>query len=115
MARLRVIVLDQADARTFHYVLWADVPLARQPFYARPGAVSVWKDALPADNAALVSGAVVERDDTIGFPVGTNLATAQAALQTQWQSFQDEITALNRWARYGTTFDGAAWTPGGVS
>ena len=116
MARLRIIVLDQQDARTFNYVFWADVPAARQPFYAKPvGTVSAWKEALVADNAALVDGSVVELVGTLGVPASTSLAQAQAILQATWQAFQDRITATNRWARYGTTWDGVTWTPGGVA
>lgn len=113
-ARFRVIVLDQDD-RTFHYVLWADVPVARQPFYANPAAVSAWKDALPADNAQLVSGAVTEKTGSVVFPTGTGIAASQAALQDLWQSFQSRVTNDNMWIRYGSTWDGATWVMTGVA
>lgn len=115
MARLRIIILDQDDARTFRYALWADVPAARQPFYARAGAVSAWSGATAADNAALAAGSVVERVDKMVVPTGTTIPQAQAQLQVNWQSFQALITATNLWARYGTTWDGTTWVAQGVA
>lgn len=114
MPRLRIIILAQDDPRTFSYVLWADVPVTRQSFYTNAGAVSTWRDALPADNAALASGAVVERVDKMIVPPGTTLAQARAQLEINWQSFQDLITNRNPWARYGTIWDGTTWTAAGV-
>ena len=111
----RVIILDQLDTRTYRYALWADVPPPRQPFYAKPGAVSVWTGASAAENAALASGAIVEHVDQFNVPAGTPIADVRALLQTQWQGFQDRITADNPWVRYGTFWDGVTWTPGGVS
>lgn len=115
MPRLRVIILEREDARTFQYALWADVPAARQSFYANANKVSAWNGALPTDNTALQNGSVVERVDKFVVPSGTTLAVVQTLLQTQWQEFQDRITALNPWVRYGSTWDGAVWTAGGVA
>ena len=115
MPRLRVIILEQEDPRTFRYALWADVPVARQPFYANPTATSAWENALAADLTALQSGQVVERVDKLGIPSGGTLAQARSILQANWQFYQDRITADNPWQRYGSTWDGTTWTVAGVS
>src|SRR3990167_9715645 len=116
MPRLRVIVLDQVDARSFQFVMWADVPVSRQVFYVRSaGTVSVWKDALAPDNANLVSGAVTEEVRTFQVPSGTPLGQARIAMENLWTQFQDRVTNQNPWARYGATLDGTTWIAGGVA
>lgn len=125
MARLSIIILDRPEPlnpNVYRYALWADVPVARQPFYAAlagPTAISAWKDALAADNTALQNGSVVEKVDTIQVPPAANLAEIRVFLQGRWTDFQALITANNPWQRYGTTatFNGTtwAWSPGGVS
>ena len=110
-----VIILEELDTRSYRYALWADVPVARQAFYARPGAVSAWTGASAAENAALAAGAVTEHVDHFVVPEGTPIAQVRALLQTQWQGFQGRITADNPWVRYGTFWDGTTWTAGGVS
>lgn len=118
MARLRVIALerpDRFDQNILRYVLWADVPPARQPFYAVPDKVSEWKDALPADNSAIASGAVAELVDTLKAPAGTTLAQLQAFLEQRHADFQANITNTNLWTRYGMTWNGTTWTLGGVA
>ena len=114
-ARVKVIILEQSDARTFRYALWADVPLARQSFYANASATSAWTGATLADTTALRNGEVVERVDSVSVPEGTPLGTVRTHLQALWQSFQDRVTAKAAWSRYGTTWDGTAWTVGGVA
>lgn len=125
MPAKRVIILDRLlDAETqagegtsqqWRYMLWADVPLARQPFYAKPGITSEWKDASAADLTALQTGQVVERVATALIPRVATLPQVRTALETEWQIFQDRITAMNPWLRYGTFWDGATWTAGGVT
>ena len=121
MPRLSVIILDRPEPtnqRVYRYVLWADVPVARRPFYAAlagPTAVSAWKDALAADNTALQSGSVVEKVDTIQVPASATLAEIRSFLQARWTDFQASITTINPWQRYGTAWDGTTWTAGGVA
>lgn len=118
MPRLRVILLDKDrnDPRTYQYALWADVPAARRPFYARPaGTVSEWNGALAADNAKLVTGEMVERTDSLTVGEGVGVQQVQAMLQDAWTNFQAAINSRNPWARYGTTWDGTTWVSGGVA
>lgn len=114
MARFRVIILEKRGDK-LHYAMWADVPAARQPFYADASKVSVWKDALPADNAALQSGAVTERIASTDFEAGAGPARIKQELETLAGRFQAEVNAYNPWSRYGTAWDGATWTNGGVA
>lgn len=109
MPRLRVIILEQSS-NDYGYAFWADVPTARQVFYANSSAKSVWTGATIADNDALKSGAVVESVSTQRVPQGTTLAQAEAFLQNRWQTFQDFITNDNRWLHYGSNWDGTTWT-----
>lgn len=118
MPRLRVIMLDRPDRQdpnTNRYILWADVPAARQRFFADPAKVSEWKDALPADNAALASGAVFELIDTLKAPAGATAVQVQGFLEQRHADFQSNVTNNNLWTRYGMTWDGTAWVPGGVA
>ena len=116
-ARFKIIILDRArsDANEYRYVLWVDVPIARQTFYANTGATSAWKDALPADLAALQTGSVVEIVQTQRVPAGATLPQVQAFLQQRWMNFQNDVANTNPWVRYGTTWDGATWIVGGVA
>jgi hypothetical protein len=118
-ARFRVIVLDKSDLsnqNVFRYVLWADVPAARQPFYVQPAdTVSAWSGAQTGDNAQLVSGAVAEKVDTIQVAPGTGMPAIQAEIQIRWQTYQEQVTNLNPWNRYGSTWDGTTWVLGGVA
>lgn len=117
MPAKRIIVLDKIDGpqTTYRFVMWADVPLARRPFYADANKVSEWKDASAADNTALQSGAVVERADIVQVVPGSTLASIRAEVQARWTAFQDGVTNNNLWARYGEFWDGTSWTTGGVS
>lgn len=118
MPRLRVIALEQPDRndpRTYRYLLWADVPAARQPFYAEAGKVSAWRDATGPDNAALASGAVAEKTDTLRIPPGANLAQIKGYLEARHADFQADVTNTNPWVRYGMTWDGTTWVNGGVA
>lgn len=117
MPAKRIIILENKTnpnegneaARRFTVVLWADVPLERQGFYATT-AVSAWKGASSLENGDLQAGRVAEKRHDVAFRFNISLAEAQANLQTIWQSYQDEITTLNPWNRYGTLWDGTTWT-----
>ena len=117
MPRLNVIVLDKpdrTDPNTFRYAMWADVPAARQVFFVTT-AVSAWKDATAQDNTNIQSGAVVEKVTTVQVPAGATLAQIEAELQARWTAFQNDITSVNPWSRYGTTWNGTTWVAGGVA
>lgn len=113
MARLRIIILEKHGDK-LHYAMWADVPAARQSFYADANKVSVWKGALSADNTALQSGMIVEKTSSYDFEPGAGLARIRVELQGAADRFQSEINAHNPWIRYGTVWDGATWANGGV-
>lgn len=120
MAR-RIIILDRIPMNgrlAFNYALWADVPAARQPFYANPSAKSAWTGASTQENAAIASGAILEsvgayQDRT---PRATEtIADVRAALQAAWAAFQDQVTNADvKWSRYGTSWDGTSWTAAGA-
>lgn len=115
-ARVKIIVLEKDPSEpVYRYVLWADVPIERQPFYANPTAQSAWTGATASDLTALQNGSVVERAGELRLKTDGTLAQAQAELQTRWAAFQNDITSQNKWARYGTTWDGTNWTAGGVN
>lgn len=117
----RIIILDRLPMNgrlAFNYVLWAEVPLARQPFYTNAGAKSVWAGASVQENADIAAGIILERagvyqDRT---PLATEtIADVRAALQAAWAAFQNEVTNTDvRWSRYGTSWDGTTWTAAGA-
>jgi hypothetical protein len=112
MPRLNVIVLAQSpeDVNTYQVVLWADVPVARQTYYANPNAKSAWSGATTTDNTNLQTGAVVESIASQRVPPNTPLAQIEAFLQQQWTAYQNQITNYNPWIHYGSTWDGTTWT-----
>lgn len=116
----RVIVLEHVSNAPiiFRYAMWADVPSARQPFYAakQAGAVSAWKDAAAGDNTALQTGAVTEIVKDASFPQGTTIGQIETALAAEWATWNTSIQAANPWDRYGSFMDASnVWTLGGAS
>lgn len=106
-------VQREAPATAWRVVLWADVPAPRQRFYSKPATwQSANRDATAPELADLRAGVMAEKVETI--EVETDQATAFAtarnaaqALLSQWQTF---VANYNVWNRYGTRFDGTAWT-----
>jgi hypothetical protein len=115
MPAKRIIILEQQDAQTYRYAMWADVPAARQPFFANASAKSAWSGALTADNTALQNGSVAEQVATFQVPAGEALATTLARLTSLWNNYQNGITNNNLWVRYGSFWDGTTWTNAGVA
>ena len=113
MARLKIIILETEPGK-INYAFWADVPAARQRFYADASKVSVWKDALAADNTALQNGSVTERVHYLDIEAEATDADRRVALRRDWQAFQTWVNDYNPWGKYGTTYD-TAWTAGGVA
>lgn len=122
MAR-KIIVLEKLDSAPglnhYRYALWADVPTARQGFYAftplAGATVTPVKDATDLEKAALTGGQVTERIEEQQWQSGVPIATIQAELQVRFAAFQAEINGRNPWIRYGTYWDGSAWTIAGVA
>ena len=112
MPRLNVIFLasEPDDPNTWQAALWADVPVARQNFYANPNAKSAWSGATTADNTNLQTGTVVEKVISQRVPPGTSIAQIETFLQAQWTTYQNAITNTNPWVHYGSTWDGMTWT-----
>ena len=112
MPRLCIIVLDQpaGNPNSYNVVFWADVPTARQPFYANSNAKSAWAGATATDNQNLQNGSVSEFVLTHQMPAGTPLAQIETYLQGQWQNYQNNITNYNPWVHYGSMWDGTTWT-----
>jgi len=110
MARFRVIVLDQPDARSYRVALWADVPVAVQPLYADPALTSAWKDATIADLTALRNGSVTETITSLSLDEDMGQAGVRTRLEAMWAEFQQHVTQRNPLRRYGTTWDGATWS-----
>lgn len=111
MPSKRAIILERLDVsgavgerKGFRVALWADVPVARRPFYANATATSAWKDASAAEKTALQNGSVVEKVEELSQP-GADGAALQALLQSRWAAYQAEVNAYNPWARYGTVLE----------
>src|SRR6516164_1423046 len=111
MPRLRVIFLAGTpdDPNTWQAALWADVPAARQSFYANTGAKSAWSGATAADNTNLQNGSMSESVISLRVSPGTTISAVETELQGKWQTFQNDVTNSNPWAHYGSTWDGTTW------
>ena len=102
----RIIILDKLEIRrqSFRVVFWAVVPVTRQPFYADPNKVSVFKNATPAELADLKNGVVVESVETPSTGTTKTIPQIKALLQIRWQKYQDKINARNPWASEDRAF-----------
>jgi hypothetical protein len=109
------IILDRLSPRQWRYALWADVPAARQPFYARVGATSAWAGASGAQNTALAAGQIAERVNVLEVPAVATVADIKTELDRLATAYQTEITNTNPWVRYGTRSDGTTVTQTGVA
>ena len=115
MARLKIIILETEPGK-INYAFWADVPAARQRFYADASKVSAWKDALAVDNTALQNGSVVEFSSSYQIEEGASAARIRNVLLDLHGKYQARIDAHNPWGRYGSTCDSAGvWVAGGVA
>lgn len=109
----QVIVLERNDGApvVFRVAYWLTVAAARQSYYARAGAKSIWTGAITAENDAIAAGQVVEVVETHEIPPGANLAAIEAELQTIWTAKQAAFTASNVPNRYGSFWDSVGgWT-----
>lgn len=102
-----------APATAWRVVLWVDVPAPRQRFYAKPATwQSAYRDATVQELADLRAGVLTEKVEVI--EVDTDQAsaflTARAAAEVLLGHFQTAVTNLSVWNRYGTRFNGTAWT-----
>lgn len=109
MPRLNVIVLTQTGG-DLSAAMWADVPAARQQYYANAGAKSAWTGATTQDNTNIQSGSVAETVVVQRVPAGATLNQIENFLQNLWQQYQTSITNANPWLHYGSTWDGTTWT-----
>lgn len=91
-------------------VLWADVPLARQPFYVKG---STWKSAcLTATQQELDdlrAGRLAERVVRLSSATGQTFNQAKTDLEVDWTQFQNYVNNFNPWNRYNTAWDGTNW------
>jgi hypothetical protein len=115
-ARFRIIILERLTPGTFNvrFVLWADVPANHQAFYANAEAKSAWPGADAGDTAALASGAVLERVDTLAMDTAASNAAVRQSLQERWTLFQAGVNADTTHSFYGSTWDGTTWVPAGA-
>ena len=120
MAR-KIIILDRVGYPSddaFRVAFWLDVPVARRPFYANAAFVSAVTGTEAPDvteAAALEEGAVTEVVDSVFLPAGATLVQIRARLIAMHTRLQAEVNDKNLWARYGTFWDGTAWTARGVA
>lgn len=113
----QVIILEQTTfPNRYRVAFWLAVPVARQAFVALTAIDrSEFSGASPAELAALKAGEVIEQIGDFSYPVGTGIPAIQALLQAEWATRQATVTATNPWVRYGTSWDGAAWSASGAA
>ena len=110
MARKIIILQQIGEPADYRVAFWLDVPAARQAFYANPTAESAVIGATAPEIAAIRAGQVMEvvRD----FPRDNGVTNAQlrSALEAAHTQLHARLVSNNIWNRYGTSWDGAAWT-----
>lgn len=89
--------------------MWAVVPVARRDSYADELKTSAVKDITAPELADFKAGVFLEKTETTNYPAGTSIATIQANLITNFNTFQAQVTAANPWRYYGTSWDGTSW------
>lgn len=109
------IIVIESVGMHFDCVFWADVPTARQPYYANPAAKSRYVGATQGEIDALKAGQVVERSASFDFAPGTTAQEMMDAAVADFTNFQAEINARNPWSLAGSYYDGATWTFAGVA
>lgn len=116
MPRLQAICLDKTGPNTFRFAIWADVPAARQQFYANPNATSAYKFATSGDIANLQSGAVTERIYKFDVSTTDTVATVETAMAGTAAQVQLDVNSFNPWVFYGTTLSSSGvWTTTGIA
>ena len=117
MARKIIIQnrINEPSDFSFRFVMWADVPAARQPFYADQTKGSSVKDVTAQELQDIKDGKILERSETAEFIAGTSAAAIRSYLISQFNQFQTEANSRNPWQFYGTFWDGSTWTNAGVS
>lgn len=112
----RIIILEKLESNRYRAAMWADVPVARQPFYADAGLVSQFKNIAAGDLSKLRAGQLTERVIDFYAAPADSLGQIEAKLQTQFAAFQNEINSANPWTRYGSMWDDATgWSLQNVS
>lgn len=111
-----IIILDRVSTKrlAYNYILRADVPAARQSFYADPDATSAYPSADATVNDAIKAGQIVERQGTLKPPLGATPAQLAQYLVAAQQDYQAEINSEVKFDRYGTSYDGTSWTSAGA-
>ncbi len=113
-----IVILERVSVNptVVQYVLRADVPVARQTYFADATKTSAYKNASAQDLASLRAGEWLEIVDRIDI-TGASGAVIKALLVGKQQQFQAEVTAdgaYNPWKYYGSVWNGTAWTMAGV-
>ena len=108
----RIIILERIfdPELRFKYLLWAEVPVGNESYFANPNNISAYKNIGPADQLKLINGDLVERVGEYQTLKDTPLATIANDLKTLWASFNNEIQNHNPTVKYGFSWDGTTWT-----
>lgn len=109
----RIVILDQVGMPSdlnYRVAFWLDVPAERQKFFANPTATSVVVGIQAQDLAAIRSGAVKEVVEVIPQVIGTPFATVRQAARARANALQADFNRDNAYNRYGTYWNGTAWT-----
>lgn len=116
MPRLQAICLEKSGPNTFKFAIWADVPLARQPFYASTSITSAWRNATSGDIANLQNGAVTERIYKFDVSTTDTVATVEAAMAGTAAQVQLDVSNFNPWVFYGSSLSSSGvWTTTGIA
>ena len=118
-----IVILDRFSIPSdynFHVAFRLTVPTGKQPFFADDSKTSAYASAEQPTIDAIKAGQVVEvvksmrwtKDDEGNLPP---LSTVTADLEAKLADLQAVMDTRNPWVKYGTSYDGNAWTQAGVT
>lgn len=118
----KIVILERLDEPSdynFRVAFRIIIPAAKQLFYSDGTKTSAYPYAAAALIAAIQAGQVEEvvevmhwTRDASGNPPPLNAVAAD--METRYNQIQTEMNTRNPWVRYGTSWDGSAWTQEGV-
>lgn len=111
----QIIILERPDTSRYKVAFWLPVPAPRQAFYANANKDSAFANISTQERADLRAGLFIEQIDEFNFEAAATLAQTKTFLVNEYNARLATAFASNQWNRYGTSFDGVAWTAGGVA
>ena len=113
----KIIILErigEPSDYSFNALFWLDIPTTRQGFYIDANATSAYKGATTQEIQDIKDGKIKEVSIACNYLVGTTFAQIKADLISKYTDLQNNLNNSNPFVKYGTYWDGSAWTNVGI-